>query len=147
VISIEMIEVVGEKYWGHFFAKVSASLKNRGEALIQGITIQDDLFNNYRKNTDFIQQYIFPGGMLLTSSAFRNESAKAGMNLTHQFEFGLCYAETLKQWRLRFHEAKIEILNLGFDEKFFRLWDLYLSYCEGAFRAGRINVGQYLIES
>jgi cyclopropane-fatty-acyl-phospholipid synthase len=147
VISIEMIEAVGEKYWGHFFAKVSASLKNRGQALIQGITIRDDLFNNYRKNTDFIQQYIFPGGMLLTNSAFRNESAKAGMNLTHQFEFGLCYAETLKQWRLRFHEAKIEILNLGFDEKFFRLWDLYLSYCEGAFRAGRINVGQYLIES
>ncbi len=146
VVSIEMIEAVGEKYWGQFFGKVGSSLKSKGSALIQGITIREDLFYSYRKQTDFIQQYVFPGGMLLTNDAFRQESAKVGMNLTQTYEFGLSYAETLRHWRTSFRRAHTEVLAMGFDDRFIRMWDLYLSYCEGAFRAGRISVGQFHIE-
>lgn len=146
IASIEMIEAVGEKYWGAFFGKVSSSLKPKGAAVVQGITIREDLFSSYRKNTDFIQQYVFPGGMLLTNNAFEDNGKKNGMQLSNMFEFGLSYAETLKIWRQNFQKAHPEVLAMGFDEKFTRLWNLYLSYCEGAFRAGRINVGQFLLE-
>ncbi len=146
VVSIEMIEAVGEKYWGTFFGKVGSSLKNRGGALIQGITIREDLFYSYRKSTDFIQQHVFPGGMLLTNRVFREQGRKHGMNLANSFEFGLDYAETLKIWRQNFNKALPHVSAMGFDETFVRLWNLYLSYCEGAFRAGRISVGQFLLE-
>lgn len=145
VVSIEMIEAVGEKYWGTFFSKVSSSLKNKGAGLIQGITIREDLFYSYRKSTDFIQQYVFPGGMLLTNDAFKAHSRQNGMSVEDVYEFGLSYAETLKAWRENFNRAKPHVEAMGFDQKFDRLWNLYLSYCEGAFRAGRINVGQFLI--
>jgi cyclopropane-fatty-acyl-phospholipid synthase len=147
VVSIEMIESVGEKYWNAFFGKVGASLKSRGSALIQGITIRDDLFYSYRKSTDFIQQYVFPGGMLLTNNIFRQKGQEHGMNLGQTYEFGLHYADTLKTWRHNFNKALPDIQAMGFDDKFIRLWNLYLSYCEGAFRAGRISVGQYLLET
>lgn len=147
VVSIEMIEAVGEQYWGTFFNKVGSSLKSHGSAMIQGITIREDLFYSYRKGTDFIQQYVFPGGMLLTNSVFKEKGSENGMNLTDTFEFGISYAETLKQWRHNFNQALPHIQAMGFDEKFIRLWNLYLSYCEGAFRANRINVGQFLLEA
>ena len=146
IVSIEMIEAVGEKFWNTYFGKVRASLKPGGKALIQGITIQERYFDDYRAGTDFIQQYVFPGGMLLTNQIFREKADETGMKLTEIHEFGLDYAETLKAWRVKFNEAWPEVSKIGFDEKFKRLWDLYLAYCEGAFRAGRINVGQYLFQ-
>ena len=146
VVSIEMVEAVGEKYWDNYFQKIASSIKGPGSAIIQGITIRDDLFYSYRQKTDFIQNYIFPGGMLLTNSIFDKKSKENGMKLANQFEFGISYADTLKLWRQKFNEAQDKVREMGFDERFMRMWNLYLSYCEGAFRAGRINVGQYLIE-
>jgi cyclopropane-fatty-acyl-phospholipid synthase len=143
VVSIEMIEAVGEKYWSDYFGKVSASLKTKGSAMIQGITIQEDLFYSYRKGTDFIQQYVFPGGMLLTNQVLHEKGKQNGIQLADSFEFGLSYAETLKRWRENFNSSLPAVYEMGFDDKFVRLWNLYLSYCEGAFRAGRINVGQF----
>ncbi len=145
VVSIEMIEAVGEQYWDTFFGKVGSSLKTKGQAMIQGITIREDLFYSYRKSTDFIQQYVFPGGMLLTNNVFEEKSKGLGMKLDDVHEFGLDYADTLKIWRENFNRARPQVLQMGFDEKFIRLWGLYLSYCEGAFRAKRINVGQFLM--
>ena len=147
IVSIEMIEAVGEEYWDNYFQKLSSSLKNKGAAIVQGITIRDDLFYSYRKKTDFIQNYIFPGGMLLANSIFDKKSKENGMKLADQFEFGLSYAETLKMWEQNFLNQSDQIKAMGFDDKFMRMWRLYLNYCEGAFRAGRINVGQYLMES
>lgn len=146
VVSIEMIEAVGENYWDNYFQKIASSIKGQGSAIIQGITIRDDLFYSYRQKTDFIQHYIFPGGMLMANSIFDRKSEENGMKLTNQFEFGISYADTLRHWRQRFNEAQPKVYEMGFDERFMRMWNLYLSYCEGAFRAGRINVGQYLIE-
>lgn len=143
VVSIEMIEAVGEKYWSQYFGKVNASLNSGGSALIQGITIRDDLFYSYRKSTDFIQQYVFPGGMLLSNEVFRGQAKNHGMDVTDIFEFGQDYADTLKKWRENFNAAETHVRAMGFDDKFIRLWNLYLSYCEGAFRAGRISVGQF----
>lgn len=146
VVSIEMVESVGEQYWNKYFEKVAASIKGKGTAIIQGITIHDDLFHSYRQKTDFIQSYIFPGGMLLANSVFDRKSRENGMALTDQCEFGISYAETLKYWRQNFNKAEPLVKEMGFDDRFIRMWNLYLSYCEGAFRAGRINVGQYLME-
>lgn len=143
IVSIEMIEAVGEKYWGSFFDKVSSSLRPGGEALIQSITIQDHLFDSYRSKTDFIQRYVFPGGMLLTPKTFEDYGAKTELRTAKPFEFGISYAETLLEWRRNFEKVEQKVLAMGFDEKFVRLWKLYLSYCEGAFRAERINVGHY----
>jgi cyclopropane-fatty-acyl-phospholipid synthase len=143
VVSIEMIEAVGEKYWDQFFGKVSSTLKSKGCAVIQGITIRDDLFYSYRKNTDFIQQYVFPGGMLPTQAVFSEKSHAHDMSLGNQYLFGTDYARTLSSWRLNFNKALPHVRAMGFDDKFIRLWNLYLAYCEGAFRAGRINVGQF----
>lgn len=143
VASIEMVEAVGERYWGDYFGKVGSSLKSNGTAVIQGITIREDLFNSYRKTTDFIQQYVFPGGMLLTHNTFKNQGRENHMALSDVYEFGISYADTLKMWRENFNAVREDILRLGFDDKFIRLWNLYLCYCEGAFRAGRINVGQF----
>ena len=147
IVSIEMVEAVGEQYWDTYFQKVAASLKGKGQAIIQGITIHDDLFYSYRQKTDFIQNYIFPGGMLLTNGIFNKKSKECGMKLTDQFEFGISYADTLKIWRENFHQVQGQVMQMGYDARFMRMWNLYLSYCEGAFRAGRINVGQYLIEA
>lgn len=143
VVSIEMIEAVGERHWGSFFNKISQSLQLKGEALIQGITIREDLFYSYKKGTDFIQQYVFPGGMLLTNTVMREKAQEFNLNLGEAHEFGLHYADTLKLWRQNFEKALPHVREMGFDEKFIRTWRLYLSYCEGAFRAGRINVGQF----
>ena len=142
-----MIEAVGEQYWDNYFQKVAGSLKSKGSAIIQGITIREDLFYSYRKQTDFIQNYVFPGGMLLTNNTFDKQSKKNSMQLADQYEFGMSYADTLKIWRQNFNAVSGQVVQMGFDEKFMRLWNLYLSYCEGAFRAGRINVGQYLIQA
>lgn len=146
VVSIEMIEAVGEEYWPVFFRKISGSLKQKGKTLIQGITIREDLFDSYRRSTDFIQQYVFQGGMLLTGKAFEEQGRKNQIHLAERFEFPESYAETLRSWRQNFDRAAEQVRAMGFDEKFIRMWRLYLAYCEGAFRAGRISVGHYLLE-
>lgn len=146
VVSIEMIEAVGQNYWSSFFQKVSSSLNNGGKAMIQSITINDSLFNDYCSKTDFIQRYVFPGGMLLAPKIFQEYGKKSSMLTDHPFEFGHSYAETLVRWRDNFQAQKDAVMEMGFDDKFMRLWKLYLEYCEGAFRANRINVGHYLLQ-
>lgn len=143
VASIEMFEAVGESYWPSYFDKVRDSLSDSGQAALQIITIDDRLFRRYRKRTDFIQRYIFPGGMLPSEQALRAAFDDAGLRYDGVQYFGKDYARTLKQWAERFEGAWDRIQTLGFDERFRRLWRFYLSYCEAGFSNGRINVGQF----
>ena len=143
VVSIEMFEAVGERWWPTYFASVAKALRPGGKAVIQSITIADDLFADYRKGTDFIQQYIFPGGMLPSRQAFRAAAQKAGLAVTDEFAFGRDYARTLAEWRAAFERNWPQIAALGFDDSFRRLWRLYLCYCEAGFLAGNIDVVQF----
>ena len=145
IASIEMIEAVGEPHWPIFFKTIFNRLKPGGAAAIQGITILESNYDAYRGGVDFIQRYVFPGGMLLTKDIMREQSAKAGLLLEKIECFGLSYAETLRQWRLRFEAAWPKIMPLGFDERFRKLWTLYLCYCEAGFAEGVIDVGIYKI--
>ena len=145
IVSIEMMEAVGEAYWPNYFATLRDRLKPGGLAVIQAITIDEDKFDGYRRCTDFIQHYIFPGGMLPTISEIQRQTGRAGLTVRSMETFGLSYARTLAAWRQRFHAAWPEIQRLGFDERFRRMWDYYLAYCEGGFRAGTINVGLYVL--
>lgn len=148
VVSIEMVEAVGEKYWPAYFNKISSSLKSGGQALIQSITIRENRFQDYRHNPDFIRTLIFPGGMLLTNKVISDNVSKASLrNVTQPFEFGFCYAETLRQWQKNFISAWQDNLLPNSDRKFFNLWRFYLAYCEGAFKAERINVGHFVMEN
>jgi len=122
---------------------VAGALKPGGKAMIQSITIRDDLFASYRRGTDFIQQYVFPGGMLPSRQAFRAAAAKQGLRVQGEYAFGLDYARTLAEWRLAFEAKWPEIQNLGFDENFRRLWRMYLCYCEAGFLAGNVDVVQF----
>ncbi|WP_348764291.1 cyclopropane-fatty-acyl-phospholipid synthase family protein [uncultured Henriciella sp.] len=143
VASIEMFEAVGEAYWPSYFQKIHESLDGSAKAALQIITIDDDLFRRYRKRTDFIQRYIFPGGMLPSEKALRESLSAAGLRFDAVHYFGQDYAKTLKLWAERFEEAWDRIQTFGFDERFRRLWRFYLSYCEAGFGNGRINVGQF----
>ncbi len=142
VVSIEMFEAVGERFWPAYFAVVRDRLKRGGSALVQTITIADELFAQYRKSTDFIQQYIFPGGMLPSPSIFRKLAGRAGLTIRDEHCFGIDYAETLKYWRTRYRKVGDELRLLGFDGRFERLWNFYLIYCEVGFRAGSTDVMQ-----
>lgn len=145
IVSIEMMEAVGEAYWPAYFSTLHDRLKPGGLAVLQAITIREDLFDGYRRCTDFIQHYIFPGGMLPTVPEIRRQAERAGL-LTRSIEtFGASYARTLAEWRRRFHAAWPEIERQGFDARFRRMWDYYLAYCEGGFRAGTIDVGLYVL--
>ncbi len=143
LVSIEMFEAVGEQWWPTYFSTVARALKPGGKAVIQSITIRDDLFATYRRGTDFIQQYIFPGGMLPSRQAFRKAAERQGLQVTDEFAFGLDYARTLAEWRAAFEANWPHIATLGFDETFRRLWRLYLCYCEAGFLAGNIDVVQF----
>ena len=143
IVSIEMFEAVGEAYWDAYFACIRRNLKPGGRALVQSITIDERLFDRYRRGTDFIQQYIFPGGTLPSPAEFRARAARAGLVSKNERRFGGDYAETLKRWRVRFLDALPEVRRLGFDERFIRLWEFYLAYCEGAFNAGSTDVIQF----
>ena len=138
-----MFEAVGEAYWPSYFGKVRDALGESGRAALQIITIDDDLFRRYRKRTDFIQRYIFPGGMLPSEQALRSQFDAAGLRYDGVQYFGKDYATTLKLWANRFEDAWDRIQSFGFDERFRRLWRFYLSYCEAGFSNGRINVGQF----
>lgn len=145
VVSIEMFEAVGERWWPTYFAKLAGALKPGGKAVVQSITIADELFADYRKGTDFIQQYIFPGGMLPSRSAFRAAASRQGLVVQDEFAFGLDYARTLAEWRVAFELNWPLIRQQGFDERFRRLWRFYLAYCEAGFLAGNIDVVQFEI--
>ena len=142
VASIEMFEAVGETYWPRYFSKVRDVLTPGGQAGIQVITIKDDLFKVYRKRSDFMRKYIFPGGMLPCESRLKEETDRAGLEWRGISRFGQNYAQTLAEWGFRFEAAWDDIKGLGFDERFGRLWRFYLSYCEAAFRTGRTDVVQ-----
>lgn len=143
VVSIEMFEAVGERWWPTYFSTVARALKPGGKAVIQSITLRDDLFPSYRRGTDFIQQYIFPGGMLPSRRVFRQAAARQGLQVTDEFAFGLDYARTLAAWRASFEANWPQISQLGFDDTFRRLWRFYLCYCEAGFAAGNIDVVQF----
>ncbi len=143
IVSIEMMEAVGETYWPVYFDTLRQRLKAGGTAVLQVITIAEERFDTYRRDPDFIQRHIFPGGMLPTKAAIAGLTAEVGLTLERADHFGLGYAQTLAEWRRRFHAAWPEVQRLGFSDKFRRLWDYYLAYCEGGFRAGVIDVGLY----
>lgn len=142
VVSIEMFEAVGEKYWPAYFQKINDVLRPGGHGALQVITIRDDLFEGYRKRTDFIQRYVFPGGMLPSEKRLNDEIARAGLMRRETHRFGPNYAETLARWGESFRAAWGDIRPLGFDERFKRLWQFYLSYCEAGFRTERTDVVQ-----
>jgi cyclopropane-fatty-acyl-phospholipid synthase len=146
IASIEMFEAVGREYWPSYFETLKTQLKPGGSACIQSITIRDDLFERYVKSTDFIQQYIFPGGLLPSPSAFRAAAARAGLRVVNELDFGLDYAETLKRWRASFLSADTQVRKLGFDTRFMRIWEFYLGYCEAAFATGNTSVMQFTLQ-
>ncbi len=145
VASIEMFEAVGEPYWPSYFAKVFSSLKEGARAALQIITIDDDLFPSYRRRVDFIQQHIFPGGMLISEKVLKEQLETAGLRHDGVAYFGQDYARTCREWSRAFNARWNEIQPMGFDEQFRRLWNFYLSYCEAGFSDGRINVGQFQV--
>lgn len=143
IASVEMVEAVGQDYWPDFFDCLARCLKPGGRVALQYIAIRDDIFEGYARSADFIQTYVFPGGMLVRESAFRRLAAERGLSWEDQESFGLDYAQTLRMWRENFDRAVGEgRLPAGFDDRFVRLWRFYLMYCEGGFRGGGIDVAQ-----
>ena len=142
IASIEMIEAVGEDYWPVYFGALSDRLGEDGKAGIQAITIRDDYFDDYRRDPDFIQRYVFPGGMLPSHAVLASMGKRFGIPLQSERIFGLDYARTLAEWRERFLAAWPKLATYGFDAQFQRLWRYYLHYCEAGFRAGNIDVRQ-----
>lgn len=142
IVSIEMFEAVGEKFWPQYFGQVGSLLKSSGKAIIQTITINDRDFQSYKTGGDFIRSFIFPGGLLPSPSAFRASARSSGLRPENEFFFGQDYARTLEQWLVTFDARTVDIRALGYDDGFIRLWRLYLAACAGAFRAGHINVMQ-----
>jgi cyclopropane-fatty-acyl-phospholipid synthase len=145
IVSIEMLEAVGEAYWPTYFGKLRDSLRPGGSAVLQVITIDGVRFENYRQRPDFIQKHIFPGGMLPTTQIIEREISKAGLQLVADEFFGESYARTLEEWRLRFQKAWPKIEALGFDDRFKRTWEYYLAYCQVGFETGALNVGLYKV--
>ncbi|MCX7324853.1 MAG: cyclopropane-fatty-acyl-phospholipid synthase [Hyphomicrobiales bacterium] len=142
IASIEMFEAVGEQYWPTYFRQVRDRLRDGGTAGLQVITIRDESFRFYKREMDFIRAYIFPGGMLPTPTHMRDLGQKFGVPMVNEREFGLDYAQTLADWRGRFRLAWPQLMPLGFDERFRRMWEYYLAYCEAGFRSGNIDVRQ-----
>jgi cyclopropane-fatty-acyl-phospholipid synthase len=146
IVSIEMLEAVGERYWPVYFDTLQGRLAPGGTAVVQVITIADQHFEQYRRSPDFIQRFIFPGGMLPTVRALGAEAARAGLTLECAESFGASYAATLAEWRHRFLAAWPSIEPLGFDASFKRLWEYYLCYCEAGFLSGRVDVGLFTLK-
>jgi cyclopropane-fatty-acyl-phospholipid synthase len=146
IVSIEMFEAVGEQWWPSYFSMIKDRLAPGGRAAVQTITIDESLFETYRHSSDFIQQYIFPGGMLPSSTRFEADANRAGLKVVNRMAFGADYARTLATWRSNFHAQLNEVHALGFDERFIRVWDFYLAYCEAGFMAGSTNVMHFTLE-
>jgi cyclopropane-fatty-acyl-phospholipid synthase len=145
IVSIEMLEAVGEAYWSTYFENLRDLLCSGGVAVLQVITIDEERFEVYRRRPDFIQKYIFPGGMLPTTKIIERETTKAKLEFVSAEFFGEGYARTLEEWRRRFLESWPAIEALGFDERFKRTWEYYLAYCQAGFETGAINVGLYKV--
>jgi len=146
IVSVEMIEAVGEEHWPVYFGKLKACLAPGGRAVLQAITISPDHFENYRRHPDFIQRYIFPGGMLPTRDHMHHHAETAGLGFATAITFGSDYSETLRRWRASFEKSWPRISALGFDERFQRMWLYYLTYCEVGFEKGMIDVGLYTLD-
>ena len=146
IASIEMFEAVGEAYWPVYFETIRERLAPGARATIQVITIAEPLFPTYRRTVDFIQKYIFPGGMLPSPGALRHEIERAGLGFVGSLEFGASYSETLRRWHTAFNAAWSEIEPLGFDERFRRMWTLYLTSCAAAFLTGTTDVAQVTMQ-
>jgi cyclopropane-fatty-acyl-phospholipid synthase len=146
IASIEMFEAVGEKYWPVYFDTVRERLKPGKRATLQIITLQDKRFEVYRKGVDFIQKYIFPGGMLPSPTALKAEVRKAGLAIVGSFEFGESYSQTLRRWHDTFNARWDEVAGLGFDQRFRRMWNFYLTSCAGSFHHGNCDVTQITVE-
>ncbi len=145
VVSIEMFEAVGEAHWDTYFQTLKKVLKPGGNAVLQVISIEDERFHSYRKQADFIQRYVFPGGMLPSVEILQKKIAEHGFKLKQMQLFGKDYARTLREWSQAFENSWEQIREQGFDENFYRLWRYYLAYCEGGFEQGSINVGLYVL--
>ena len=145
-VSIEMFEAVGEDYWPVFFESLNRALRPGGRAAMQVITINEADFDSYRRNEDFIQLYIFPGGMLPTVTRFHECAARAGFRVVDTSLHAQDYADTLARWATAFHAAYDEVRALGFDERFVRMWRYYLAYCEAGFRTGKVNLARFTLE-
>lgn len=146
IVSIEMLEAVGEQYWPVYFATLRQRLSAGGRAVLQAITIAEERFDSYRRGADFIQRYIFPGGTLPTKRIMAEQAERAGLVLESVTSFGDSYAVTLAEWRRRFLDAWPAIETLGFGPSFRRLWEYYLSYCEAGFRMKVLDVGLYSLK-
>ncbi|MFW1677165.1 class I SAM-dependent methyltransferase [Pontibacter sp. JAM-7] len=147
IVSIEMFEAVGEEHWDHYFEVLRRSLKPGGRIVLQIISIEDKRFETYRRQADFIQRYIFPGGMLPSVNKLKEKFDQHGLQLKAQQMFGADYGKTLKIWRQQFERHWHEIAQHGFDDRFYRMWRYYLAYCEGGFKQGALDVGLYLLEN
>jgi len=145
IASIEMFEAVGEKYWPIYFGKLRECLKPGASATLQIITIENSRFEVYRKSVDFIQKYIFPGGMLPSPKALRHEAVKAGLKVKNSIEFGKGYSTTLRRWHALFGEKWDRISHMGFDDRFRRMWDFYLTSCAASFESGNTDLTQITI--
>jgi cyclopropane-fatty-acyl-phospholipid synthase len=146
VASVEMVEAVGQRWWGAYLDSIARNLRNGGRAALQFISIQHELFDRYARNADFIQTYVFPGGCLLDEPAFAELARERGLSWQDRDGFRLDYAETLKQWRERYNQTIASGALQGFAEPFHNLWRYYLMYCEGGFRGGAIDVAQVTME-
>ncbi|MBT0962461.1 SAM-dependent methyltransferase [Denitromonas iodatirespirans] len=140
IVSIEMIEAVGEAFWPTYYQQLSRCLAPGGKIMLQAITIDEALFPAYRRGTDFIQRYIFPGGMLPTPTRIGADAARAGLAVVAQTAFGADYARTLQRWSHALNAQRAAVQALGFDARFIRMWQFYLAYCEAGFLAGDIDV-------
>ena len=145
ICSIEMVEAVGQAYWSGYFGAVARLLKPGGRACVQSIVIDDALFDRYVQGTDFIQQYVFPGGCLPSPARFRAAAQQAGLRVVEELAFGTDYAETLRRWHCAFMQQHAQVLAQGFDAKFLRTWEFYLAYCEAAFDSRSIDVVQFTL--
>jgi cyclopropane-fatty-acyl-phospholipid synthase len=145
IASIEMFEALGESYWATYFNKLRDLLTTHGKAVVQSITINNKDFKSYRKGTDFIQQYIFPGGMLPSVEAFEKKANSKGLSTFNRLDFGKDYAKTLRHWNKKFHRELASVSKLGLDENFVRMWRFYFKYCEGGFDVEKIGVSQFTI--
>jgi len=142
IVSIEMIEAVGERYWPDYFAALKRHVVPGGSILVQAIVIADDFFESYRRHPDFIQTYVFPGGMLLSPTSLREQCRQAGLKVAELYSFGRDYARTLETWLGRFDRVADQVAKMGFDERFRRMWRYYLAYCAAGFSTGRTDVLQ-----
>ena len=142
IVSIEMIEAVGERYWPDYFAALKRHVAPGGSILVQAIVIADDFFESYRRHPDFIQTYVFPGGMLLSPTSLREQCRQAGLKVAELYSFGRDYARTLETWLGRFDRVADQVAKMGFDDRFRRMWRYYLAYCAAGFSTGRTDVLQ-----